>query len=471
MRISRHSLRKRCLLLRKMPFSSPTKASVRALSCPRASYHPLIRSHSRSIATAAATVQPPAEPIDHGPNPPPPPQPRHTPSPQPRLDALRVQSPRPFSSFLTDRFGRQHTYLRISLTERCNLRCTYCMPAAGVPLSPARTQLTTPEILLLARAFVAQGVDKIRLTGGEPTVRKDFVPLVQELGRLRQPQGESAGPGLRELCITSNGVALGAKVERLLDAGLTGVNLSLDTLDPATFARVTRRPAATLGKVRATLERLVGAQRAGARLALKLNVVVMRGVNEREMCDFVELGRERDVEVRFIEYMPFDGNRWARETMVGYEEMLGRVRERWPALAKMAGERSETSKTWKVPGFEGRVGFITSMTENFCAGCNRLRITSDGSLKVCLFGDAEVSLRDLLRKGNGGEPIEGEAWEAMKRAEMDSREGRTAWIGSPEGQTELLEVIGKAVGRKKARHAGLGQLENMPNRPMILIGG
>ena len=408
----------------------------------------------------------------------PPPQPHHDPADpatphesRPRLAALRAEEPRPFSAFLTDRFGRQHTYLRISLTERCNLRCTYCMPAAGVPLSPARTQLTTPEILLLARAFVAQGVDKIRLTGGEPTVRRDFVPLVEALGRLKRAAGDAAGPGLRELCVTSNGVALGPKVERLLDAGLTGVNLSLDTLDPATFARVTRRPAATLGKVLATLERLAGAQRAGARLALKLNVVVMRGVNEEEMGAFVELGRERDVEVRFIEYMPFDGNRWARDRMVGYAEMLGRVRARWPGLAKMAGERSETSKTWQVPGFAGRVGFITSMTENFCAGCNRLRITSDGNLKVCLFGEAEVSLRDLLRKDNSGEPIEGEAWEAMKRAEMDSREGRMAWIGSPEGKAELLDVIGKAVGRKKARHAGLGQLENMPNRPMILIGG
>ena len=170
--------------------------------------------------------------------------------------------------------------------------------------------------------------------------------------------------------------------------------------------------------------------------------------------------------------MPFDGNRWAREKMVGYEEMLGIIRARYPEVRKVVDGKNETSKTWEVPGFKGRLGFVTSMTENFCGGCNRLRITSDGNLKVCLFGNAEVSLRDLLRKSNNGEPIEKQAYEAMTAVKMGRKAGGVKGVlASEERERELLEVIGAAVGRKKARHAGMGALENMPNRPMILIGG
>ena len=339
------------------------------------------------------------------------------------------------------------------------------MPADGVPLSPTPTQLTTPEILLLSSLFVSQGVDKIRLTGGEPTVRKDIVPLMQELGNLRSR-------GLKELCITSNGLALRSKLEGMLDAGLTGVNLSLDTLEPGLFEIMTRRRG--FERVLATMDRVLDMNRMGAGIKLKVNVVVMRNINEPEVLKFVELGKDKDLEVRFIEYMPFDGNKWRKEKMVSYEEMLRLIRAKYPTLRKVKDAKSETSKTYEVPGFAGRVGFITSMTDNFCGTCNRLRITSDGNLKVCLFGNAEVSLRDLLRKENNGKPIDQEAYEAMKQIEMDckeSRRGSTGWLGSGEREQELLEIIGKAVGRKKERHAGIGALENMKNRPMILIGG
>ena len=189
------------------------------------------------------------------------------------------------------------------------------------------------------------------------------------------------------------------------------------------------------------------------------------------------MGREKDVEVRFIEYMPFDGNKWSKNKMLSYKEMLNLIREKYPGLEKARDNRNDTSKTYRVPGFRGRVGFITSMTHNFCGTCNRLRITSDGNLKVCLFGNAEVSLRDLLRKGNGGLPIEDEeAMEASKQVEMDRRQilpgNEPAHpLEYGERERELLEVIRMAVKRKKEKHAGMGELENMKNRPMILIGG
>lgn len=372
---------------------------------------------------------------------------------------------KPFSDFLTDNFRRQHDYLRISLTERCNLRCVYCMPEEGVPLSPPRELLTTPEIVMLSSVFVSQGVRKIRLTGGEPTVRRDILPLMQQIGALRTQ-------GLRELCLTTNGLALHRKLEDMVEAGLTGVNLSLDTLDPFQFQIMTRRKG--FDAVMRSIDRVLELNRHGAGVKLKINCVVMRGVNDREILPFVEMTREKNVEVRFIEYMPFDGNKWNRQKMYGYAEMLDLIRESYPGLAKVQDHKNDTSKTWKIPGFVGKIGFVTSMTHNFCGTCNRLRITSDGNLKVCLFGNAEVSLRDILRQSNNGEPIDEAAYEAMKQVEMSRRQGpvkSSEPLGLAPNETELLEIIGMAVKRKKEKHAGIGELEHMKNRPMILIGG
>ncbi|KAF4548699.1 Hypothetical protein D9617_26g079140 [Elsinoe fawcettii] len=389
------------------------------------------------------------------------PPPSVLPSRSPRHDALRAAAP--FSDFLTDTFGRQHDYLRISLTERCNLRCTYCMPSSGVPLSPDQDLLTSAEILYLSSLFVAQGVRKIRLTGGEPTVRKDFMSLLAQIGALKSR-------GLRELAITTNGLLLERRVERMVEAGLTGVNISLDTLEEGMFEIMTRRRG--WANVMRGIERVVAMNKAGAGVKLKVNCVVMRGVNDREILDFVELTREKDLEVRFIEYMPFDGNKWAKKKMVGYMEMVERIRERYPGLRRVGEGRNETSKTWEVEGFKGKIGFITSMTHNFCGTCNRLRITSDGNLKVCLFGNSEVSLRDMIRKDNQGQPMDEEAFEAVKEIEMNRAQGLVGATGPPawiERESELLDIIGMAVKRKKEKHAGMGQLENMKNRPMILI--
>lgn len=409
---------------------------------------------SRQIATAAAAIDPADTtpqiqyPIQHI---------------SPRQEALKAA--KPFSDFLTDNFARQHDYLRISLTEKCNLRCVYCMPEEGVPQSPARELLTTPEIFLLSSVFVSQGVSKIRLTGGEPTVRKDILPLMHQLGSLRKH-------GLKEICITTNGISLHRKLDSMVEAGLTGVNLSLDTLDPWQFQIMTRRKG--FEAVMKSLERILEMNRLGAGVKLKVNCVVMRGVNEREILPFVELGREKDIEVRFIEYMPFDGNKWSKGKMLGYQEMLDIIRQKYPTLRKVQDHKNDTSKTYEIPGFVGKMGFITSMTHNFCGSCNRLRITSDGNLKVCLFGNAEVSLRDILRESNNNEPIDEEALEAMKQIEMDRRQilsRATTTLETTPNEQRLLEVIGMAVKRKKEKHAGMEDLKHMKNRPMILIGG
>lgn len=376
-----------------------------------------------------------------------------------------VRQAKPFSEFLTDTFNRRHDYLRISVTERCNLRCLYCMPEEGVQLTPNRDLLTTAEIHYLSALFVNQGVTKIRLTGGEPTVRKDIVLLMKGIGALRKN-------GLRELALTTNAISLHRKLDEMVDAGLTAVNISLDTLDPFQFQLITRRQG--FDAVTKSIDRVLEMNKAGAGVKLKINCVVIRGLNDHQILPFIEKTEDQDIEVRFIEYMPFDGNKWSQNKMVPYVEMLEIIRSRYPTIERLRGHENNTSKTWQIPGFAGRVGFITSMTHNFCGTCNRLRITSDGNLKVCLHGNAEVSLRDMLRKDHDGEPMDEAAFEAVRKLELDRKQaklrfdGEEGWISK---ERQLLEVIGKAVKRKEENHAGMGELESMPNRPMILIGG
>jgi cyclic pyranopterin phosphate synthase len=336
----------------------------------------------------------------------------------------------------------------------------------GIQLSPPAHLLTTPEIFYLSSLFVSQGVTKIRLTGGEPTVRKDVVPLMQQIGSLRSK-------GLKELALTTNGISLHRKLDAMVEAGLTGVNLSLDTLDPFQFQIMTRRKG--FDAVMKSIERILDMNRLGAKVKLKINCVVMRGMNEREIVPFIEMGREKDIEVRFIEYMPFGGNKWSKGKMLGYQEMLAIIREKYPEIHSVKGHKNDTSKTYKVPGFVGRIGFITSMTEDFCGSCNRLRITGDGNLKVCLHGNDEASLRDMMREGNDGKPIDEAAFEALKELEMSRQQTNMLSDRTPLGwgarEQQLLDIIGKAVKKKKEKHAGMGELENMTNRPMILIGG
>lgn len=338
------------------------------------------------------------------------------------------------------------------------------MPAEGVPLSPKQHLLTPPEISYLASLFVSQGVTKIRLTGGEPTIHPQILPILRDLGSLRRS-------GLRDIGITTNGITLVRKLDAMVDAGVTAINLSLDTTDPFQFEIMTRRKG--FEQVMKSIDRVLDMKRAGANLKLKINAVMIRGLNDAQLLPFVEMTREKDLEVRFIEYMPFNGNRWSNQKMLTYQEMLAVIRERHPFISKIQDHPNDTSKTFRISGFRGRIGFITSMTDHFCGSCNRLRITSDGNLKVCLFGNSEVSLRDMLRDNfNNGEPIDDAAWEAIKELEMNRKDGRLRdGLGLKEKEMELLEVIGTAVKRKKAEHAGIGVLEHLKNRPMILIGG
>eukprot|EP00164_Ancoracysta_twista_P009614 GFYU01014292.1.p1 GENE.GFYU01014292.1~~GFYU01014292.1.p1 ORF type:complete len:391 (+),score=107.35 GFYU01014292.1:96-1268(+) len=328
------------------------------------------------------------------------------------------------SPALQDTYGRHHNYLRISLTEKCNLRCQYCMPEEGVDLTPSDEILQTEEIIRIAKLFASQGVDKIRLTGGEPLVRKDILEIVQELGQI---------PEMKTIAMTTNAITLPRKIEKLRQAGLNHLNISLDTLDPFKFTFITRRKGfeRVMESIDLALEHKYD--------AVKVNCVVMNGMNQDEIGDFVAMTEEKDIEVRFIEYMPFDGNRWNDKKMYSYAKMVKQIEDRFGQLHRAAEGPNETSKIFKVPGFKGRVGFITSMSDHFCSSCNRLRITADGNLKVCLFGSAEVSLRDQIRGGATDE--------------------------------ELLDVIDAAVSRKKAQHAGMYEIAKNKNRPMIKIGG
>ncbi|KAH1051451.1 hypothetical protein GYH30_021382 [Glycine max] len=328
------------------------------------------------------------------------------------------------SDMLVDSFGRLHTYLRISLTERCNLRCQYCMPADGVELTPSPQLLTKTEILRCANLFVSSGVNKIRLTGGEPTIRKDIEDICLELSTLK---------GLKTLSMTTNGIALARKLPKLKECGLNSVNISLDTLVPAKFEFMTRRKGH---------EKVMDSINAAIDLGfnpVKVNCVVMRGFNDDEICDFVELTREKPIDIRFIEFMPFDGNVWNVKKLVPYSEMLDTVMKQFTSLKRVQDQPTDTAKNFTIDGHAGRISFITSMTEHFCAGCNRLRLLADGNFKVCLFGPSEISLRDPLRRG----------------AEDD----------------ELREIIAAAVKRKKASHAGMFDIAKTANRPMIHIGG
>lgn len=326
---------------------------------------------------------------------------------------------------LVDSFGRRHTYLRISVTERCNLRCLYCMPAEGVKLTKNDGILKTEEIIKIADLFVKEGVRKIRLTGGEPTVRKDIIDIIAGLKQL---------PGLKHVAITTNGLTLTRQLPSLQRAGLDAVNISLDTLRESRFEQFTRRKG---------WPRVMAAIDIAIQLGynpVKVNCVVMKGFNEDELIDFVDLTKNRPIDVRFIEYMPFQGNKWNEDKMISFDAMKTAIRDVYPDLERLRNEYNDTSKAYHVPGFIGQIGFITSMSKNFCSSCNRLRITADGNLKVCLFeGKGEVSLRDALRNG----------------ASDDT----------------LKDMIGIAVRRKKKQHAGMLNLSQMENRPMILIGG
>lgn len=289
---------------------------------------------------------------------------------------------------LVDGYGRIARKLRISVTDRCNFRCTYCMPEEGLNWLAREQLLSYEEIYRLARLFVSQGIQSIRLTGGEPLLRRDLPVLVEQLTGLE---------GLRQLAITTNGTLLPERGPDLIKAGLKSFNVSLDSLDPLRFAAAVRRDA--LDKVLAGLEVL-----AAHDVTVKLNVVVIRGFNEDEAVPFARLARERAWSVRFIEFMPLGSDdEWGRKMVVPGSELLEAIQQQYPLIAVEAAGASPAAR-WRFAdaaetGKQGELGFINSVTEPFCHSCDRVRLTSDGQLRTCLFSLTETDLRGLMRSG------------------------------------------------------------------------
>ncbi len=337
---------------------------------------------------------------------------------------------------LIDSFGRTIRDLRLSVTDRCNFRCTYCMPEEGMKWLPRSEVLTFEEFERLARIFVERfGVDGLRLTGGEPTVRAHLPVLVRKLAQLRVP-ADSASPlaGQKpDLSITTNGATFRLVAHEFRDAGLDRVNISLDTLQPGKFLQITRRD--ELARV---LDGITAAQEAGFS-PVKINVVVERGVNDDEIVDLARFGRDIGAEVRFIEFMPLDASgQWNNQKVVGQDEIVAKIAAVFP-LESVPARGAAPADRWRYLDGGGTVGVIPSITKPFCGDCDRVRLTAEGQFRTCLFANDEFDLRAMMRSG----------------ADDD----------------QLAAEIQRAVGLKWAGHQ-INQVTFLrPNRTMSQIGG
>jgi cyclic pyranopterin phosphate synthase len=292
---------------------------------------------------------------------------------------------------LSDQFNRPITYLRISVTDRCNLRCVYCMPEDGLPWIPKADILSFEEIERVVAAGAAVGVRSIRITGGEPLVRRDIVDLVRRLHRIE---------GVDDIALSTNGLLLPELAAELKAAGLSRVNISLDTLREDRFFAIARRPG--LDRVLAGIDAAIAA----GLTPIKLNCVIMRGQNDDEIADFAELTREREIFVRFIEVMPVEDNAaLQRDAYISAAEVLERVR----AIGEIEPTRGPggngPARYFAFAGARGAVGVISPLSHDYCETCNRVRLSADGRLRLCLFGDYEIDLRTPLRAGAGREQI------------------------------------------------------------------
>jgi len=302
-----------------------------------------------------------------------------------------ADAPVPTEGPLVDPFGRVHTYLRVSVTDRCNFRCTYCMPAEGLDWMPKETVLTFEELERVVTLFAKLGIKKIRLTGGEPTIRSGIVDLV---GRL------AAVEGLDDIAMTTNAHRLATLAEPLKRAGLSRVNISIDSLDPQRFAEITRG-----GDLHRVLDGIEAALGAGL-TPVKLNAVIVRGINDHEVVDLVKRFADRpDVVVRFIEFMPFSAVE-RRKQHVPAAEMRRRLGEHWELIPVEREAHAGPAVDWQLGEGGPRVGFISPITEHFCQACNRLRLQADGHLRTCLSREAAPSFRDLIRAGITDEALE-----------------------------------------------------------------
>lgn len=297
---------------------------------------------------------------------------------------------------IADSFGRIHDYLRISLTDNCNFRCFYCMPDEEYDFTPASRLMQTNEIIKLAEIFVANGVKKIRLTGGEPLVRKDAAQIIAALGKLPV-----------ELVITTNGTRIAEMLSVLKAAGIKTINISLDTLQPEKFFMITRRD--VFHQVRSNIELLLQ-----HKIKVKINMVVMKDLNDNEINDFISWTKYHPIQIRFIEFMPFSGNRWTSNKLFSLEEVLAVIAKKFTVLP-VCGAPNDTAKHFMIPGHEGSFAIISTMTNPFCDTCNRMRLTADGKLKNCLFSDSETDLLGALRKHEDVLPlIQSTIWSKKK---------------------------------------------------------
>lgn len=281
---------------------------------------------------------------------------------------------------IQDTFGRIHDYLRISLTDNCNLRCFYCMPEEKYAFAPSAKLMQPGEIETISKLFVSQGVRKIRLTGGEPLVRKDAPKIIEILGDLNI-----------ELAITTNGIRINEMLPQLIAANISAFNISLDTLQPDKFLKITRRD--LYHRVRSNIELLLDNG-----IKPKINVVVMKGLNDNEILDFIALTKHYPIEVRFIEFMPFSGNQWTSNQVFTLQEILLLISTKYDALP-VAPKPNDTAKNYMIPGHLGSFAVISTMSSPFCESCNRMRLTADGKLKNCLFSKTETDLLGALRRG------------------------------------------------------------------------
>ncbi len=292
---------------------------------------------------------------------------------------------------MRDQYGRELTDLRISLTDRCNLRCVYCMPADGIDFRPPEELLQDDELRLLVRVAAELGVRKVRLTGGEPTVRPGLVALVRDI---------AATPGIEDVALTTNGLLLDRLAAPLARAGLRRVNVSLDTLDPQKFSRITRG-----GRVEQVTAGIAAAEAAGL-LPIKINAVLVRGFNDDDVVPLAALTLRRPWDVRFIEMMPFGSvGDFAEAGIVKSEETMARIELSLGPLSPLNLSGDDPARTYRLPDGQGRLGFISPVSQPFCAKCGRLRLTADGKLRLCLLRDDEADLLTPLRQGKSYEEI------------------------------------------------------------------
>ncbi|MGY6560344.1 MAG: GTP 3',8-cyclase MoaA [Nitritalea sp.] len=291
---------------------------------------------------------------------------------------------------LYDNHGRPISYLRLSVTDRCNLRCFYCMPAEGVPYVPKKSLLSYEEMLRVCRVLADNGVSKVRITGGEPFVRKGLVSFLYQLTALK---------GIEAVNITTNGVLTAPYIAELKAMGIKSVNLSLDTLDPDRFYAITRR-----NKFHAVMDCLEKLLAAG--IETKINTVVMDGQNIADILPLVALAQDNPISVRFIEEMPFNGEGQHYSVLNWtHKKILQHIQEVYPQLKRLPTASGATSTNYEISGFKGNFGIIAAFSRTFCGSCNRIRMTAQGDLKTCLYGDPVLQLRDLLRSGATDETI------------------------------------------------------------------